>query len=137
MTGKSSVRPSCLRKPNLVTRNAIECGLGSRRLVIFVALMGFNSSGLSKEPPVFERLVVLGDSLSDMGNAGRFSNGPVWVEQLAQALKLPLKASPPFREVKSVRRRSPAVLIRSVEGIKGPGRLTKAIGITGELNGMD
>ena len=60
--------PSCLRNSNLVTRNAIECGLGLRRLVIFVALMGFTSSGLSKEPPIFERLVVLGDSLSDMGN---------------------------------------------------------------------
>jgi outer membrane lipase/esterase len=67
--------------------------LGLRRLAILVALMGFNGSGLGKEPPVFEQLVVLGDSLSDMGNAGRFSNGPIWVEQLAEALKLPLKAS--------------------------------------------
>ena len=30
-----------------------------------------------------------------------------------------------------------AVLIRAVEGIVGPGRLTKAIGITGEPNEMD
>ena len=67
--------------------------LGLRRLAILVALMGFNDSGWGKEAPVFEHLVVFGDSLSDMGNAGRFSNGPVWVEQLADALKLPLKAS--------------------------------------------
>ena len=54
----------------------------------------------------FTKLVVLGDSLSDTGNlfaltggavprppydAGRFSNGPVWVEYLAAALDLPLQ----------------------------------------------
>lgn len=39
----------------------------------------------------FERLVVFGDSLSDTGNAGRFSNGTVWVEYLARALGLELR----------------------------------------------
>ena len=76
-----------------MTRNAIEYGLGLWSLVISVAVMVFSSSGLGKELPVFQQLVVMGDSLSDMGNAGRFSNGPVWVEQLAEALNLPLKAS--------------------------------------------
>jgi outer membrane lipase/esterase len=38
-------------------------------------------------------LVVFGDSLSDTGNAGRFSNGPVWVEQLAAQLGLSLQPS--------------------------------------------
>jgi outer membrane lipase/esterase len=45
--------------------------------------------------PGWDRLVVLGDSLSDMGNApgARFSDGPVWVEVLARRLGLPLAAS--------------------------------------------
>ncbi|MFO1146004.1 MAG: SGNH/GDSL hydrolase family protein [Rhodospirillales bacterium] len=34
-------------------------------------------------PDRFSGLVVFGDSLSDNGNVGRFSNGPVWVEVLA------------------------------------------------------
>lgn len=38
----------------------------------------------------YQRLVVFGDSLSDSGNAGRFSNGPVWVEYLARSLGLEL-----------------------------------------------
>jgi outer membrane lipase/esterase len=41
----------------------------------------------------FDRMVVIGDSLSDNGNAGRFSNGPVWVEQLATGLGLTLRPS--------------------------------------------
>ena len=41
----------------------------------------------------FDRLVVFGDSLSDMGNGGRFSNGPVWVEQIAEALGAELRES--------------------------------------------
>jgi outer membrane lipase/esterase len=41
----------------------------------------------------FDHIVVFGDSLSDSGNAGRFSNGPVWVEQLAHRLGLPLTPS--------------------------------------------
>src|SRR5262249_14488779 len=43
--------------------------------------------------PAFDHIVVLGDSLSDMGNAGRFSNGPVWVERLAARLKVELGSS--------------------------------------------
>jgi outer membrane lipase/esterase len=41
----------------------------------------------------FGELAVLGDSLCDSGNAGRFSDGPVWVERLAEALGLPLQPS--------------------------------------------
>ena len=37
-------------------------------------------------------LVVFGDSLSDGGNAGRYSDGPVWVERMAE--RLGILASP-------------------------------------------
>ena len=43
--------------------------------------------------PAFDQLAVFGDSLSDNGNAGRSSNGPVWVEYLVERLGLTLKPS--------------------------------------------
>nr|WP_246329292.1 SGNH/GDSL hydrolase family protein [Chthonobacter rhizosphaerae] len=53
-------------------------------------LAGLPAGPAAAQPP-FDRLVVFGDSLSDTGNAGRFSDGPVWVEHLARALGLPLR----------------------------------------------
>lgn len=41
----------------------------------------------------FDALVIFGDSLSDTGNAGRFSNGSVWVEGLAERLALSARPS--------------------------------------------
>jgi len=43
--------------------------------------------------PAFDQIVVFGDSLSDNGNAGRASNGPVWVEHLASQFGLTIKPS--------------------------------------------
>lgn len=37
---------------------------------------------------LFDRIVAFGDSLSDTGNAGRFTDGEVWVEHLAHGLGL-------------------------------------------------
>jgi phospholipase/lecithinase/hemolysin len=41
----------------------------------------------------FSGLVVFGDSLSDSGNAGRFSDGPVWVEVIASRIGMALAPS--------------------------------------------
>ncbi len=41
-------------------------------------------AGVAAPAPPYTGLVVFGDSLSDNGNAGRFSDGPVWVEHLAR-----------------------------------------------------
>ncbi len=54
-------------------------------------LAGEPAAGAS--PPPFTALVVFGDSLSDGGNAGRSSNGPVWVEHLARRVGLELRPS--------------------------------------------
>jgi phospholipase/lecithinase/hemolysin len=43
--------------------------------------------------PEFSGLVVFGDSLSDSGNAGRYSNGPVWVERIATQIGTELRPS--------------------------------------------
>jgi hypothetical protein len=49
-----------------------------RCLIIVAASAVVNSS--AQALPTFDQIVVFGDSLSDNGNAGRASNGPVWVE---------------------------------------------------------
>lgn len=41
----------------------------------------------------YRALVVFGDSLSDGGNNGRYTNGPVWVELVARRLGVPLSPS--------------------------------------------
>ena len=64
-----------------------------RFLAAALIALGPTSSLPSMAAPAFDRLVVFGDSLSDTGNAGRFSNGPVWVEQLAARLGLALAPS--------------------------------------------
>jgi outer membrane lipase/esterase len=54
------------------------------------AALGVTMTTPAGAGPVFETIVVFGDSLSDMGHAGQFSNGPNWVEQLASRLGLAL-----------------------------------------------
>jgi phospholipase/lecithinase/hemolysin len=62
---------------------------GALVLLGLVAIMSIQALSAA----AFEHLVVFGDSLSDTGNAGRFSNGPVWVEYLADRLGLTLSPS--------------------------------------------
>jgi outer membrane lipase/esterase len=60
-------------------------------LASLVQCMG--PSAKAEEQSAFQRLVVLGDSLSDVGNAGRYSNGPVWVEYVGEHLGLDVEPS--------------------------------------------
>lgn len=64
---------------------------GRRFSVVLSLPLLLNSPSMAA--PAFDRLVVFGDSLSDGGNAGHFSNGPVWVEYLAERLALSLRPS--------------------------------------------
>ena len=58
-----------------------------------LAAVGLAMSPALAADAAFERIVVFGDSLSDTGNAGRFSNGSVWVERLAERFALALRPS--------------------------------------------
>jgi phospholipase/lecithinase/hemolysin len=58
-----------------------------------IAAFGVLMSASAQPTPAFDHMVVFGDSLSDIGNAGRFSNGLVWVERLAAQLKVALQPS--------------------------------------------
>ncbi len=68
----------------------------ARQITSFLGTAGLallSMSSPARAQPVFDRIVVFGDSLSDSGNAGRSSNGPVWVEYLAMRLGVALKPS--------------------------------------------
>jgi phospholipase/lecithinase/hemolysin len=66
------------------------CLLSGIALAVLATTSGIMSI-TAAAPSSFGAIVVFGDSLSDAGNAGRASNGPVWVEQLASLLSVTLK----------------------------------------------
>jgi phospholipase/lecithinase/hemolysin len=62
-------------------------------LCFLISVVALGSPALTKQRPTFNQVVIFGDSLSDIGNAGRYSNGPVWTEILATKLGLMLRPS--------------------------------------------
>ena len=65
----------------------------SRLVTAGLITFGVAMNAAAGPTSAYDRMVVFGDGLSDSGNAGRFSNGPNWVAQMAEALRLPLKPS--------------------------------------------
>lgn len=85
---------------------------GSQFAMAVIMALSIGSAPLPATATLFQHVVLFGDSLSDMGNVftvtealtdaipvsppyfdGRFSDGPVWVETLAQRLRLNVEAS--------------------------------------------
>lgn len=66
--------------------------LNTLHALAVIAVCAFMNSS-ARSAPLFDAIVVMGDSLSDNGNAGRASNGPVWVEYLAADMQLMLEPS--------------------------------------------
>lgn len=80
-------------------------------VVVYTAAPVMAAPVSSLAGPAFDKMIVFGDSLSDTGNVfqlsggfappsppffdGRFSNGPVWVEFLADDLGVTLETAPP------------------------------------------
>jgi phospholipase/lecithinase/hemolysin len=73
-------------------RDVLLTGLGAGALASG-ALPGAGAEAADAGRSPFTSLVVIGDSLSDMGNGGRYSDGPVWVERVAERLGLALRPS--------------------------------------------
>src|ERR1035438_7571596 len=76
-------------------------------LLMIIAIFGLTAMA-AQAKPAYDNLYVFGDSYCDVGNifaatggavppapyfAGRFSNGPIWLDHVAGFLRLPLKAS--------------------------------------------
>jgi phospholipase/lecithinase/hemolysin len=81
-------------KSQLTSQAHVVLHYGRLTATAFVVLgLAVIMSTRARSAPAFEHLVVFGDSLSDTDNAGRFSNGPVWVEHLADRLGLKLSSS--------------------------------------------
>ena len=59
--------------------------------MLLAVALAIGKAGAS--PFGYSGLVVFGDSLSDSGNAGRYSNGPVWVERIATRIGAELRPS--------------------------------------------
>src|SRR5215210_249644 len=82
-------------RKNQLTRQSHMVLCSGRLVTTVLVVLGLVAmmSTQARSAPAFEHLVVFGDSLSDTGDAGRFSNGPVWVEYLAGRLGVKLSPS--------------------------------------------
>ncbi len=74
---------------------------------VLLACMAWSAISARAASPGYDAIYVFGDSYCDVGNiyaatkgaiplsppyyAGRFSNGPIWVEHVASAMGLPMK----------------------------------------------